>query len=57
MDFHIRGPYVGSHKAKAGTLVGTEPVEEPLKGPDGTLLANPQKAFAVLVDLIDERNV
>ena len=55
-DFYRRGTHIGDHKAKVGTL-GAKPVEEPLKGSDGPLLAIPQKGFAVLIDLVDERNV
>ena len=56
-DFHGRGPHVGGHKAKAGTLIGTKPIEEPLKGSDGVLLADSQKPFAMPVDPIDDRDV
>ena len=56
-DCQVGLPHVGSHELERGAFFRSQPAEEAAEGLHGPILADPQKTFAVCVDLVDQRDV
>ncbi len=55
--FQVRSPHVAADKFKEFTSLLAKPVKESQQSLFCTLLSNPQQSLAVLIDLVDQRQI